>query len=64
MHRIGQFRSEAVCVEDFNGDGKLDVLAGSYLYLAPDWQATQTRTLSGSSTIRGRVSTTTLPTNR
>ena len=48
MHRIGQFRSEAVCVEDFNGDGKLDVLAGSYLYLAPDWQATQIRTLSGS----------------
>ncbi len=28
MHRIGNFRSEACGVADFNGDGKLDVVAG------------------------------------
>ena len=25
-HRIGQFRSEACCVGDFNNDGKLDIV--------------------------------------
>jgi hypothetical protein len=38
MHRIGTFRSEGCGVADFNKDGKLDVVAGSYLYLAPDWK--------------------------
>lgn len=47
MHRIGNFRSEACCVADFNGDGKLDVLAGEYLYLAPDWKAVKIRILGG-----------------
>jgi hypothetical protein len=37
MHRIGTFRSEACGVGDFNNDGKLDVVAGPYVYLAPDW---------------------------
>ena len=36
--RIGTYRSEACCVADFNGDGKLDIAAGPYLYLAPDWR--------------------------
>ena len=48
MHRIGNFRSEALCVADFNGDGKLDVAAGEYLYLAPDWKPVKIRTLKGS----------------
>lgn len=46
-HRLGQVRSEAVGVADFNGDGKLDILAGPNLYLAPDWKAVTIRTLSG-----------------
>lgn len=31
-HRIGQFRSEACGVADFNRDGKLDIIAGPYWY--------------------------------
>jgi sugar phosphate isomerase/epimerase/HEAT repeat protein len=47
MRRIGNFRSEACGVADFNGDGKLDVVAGEYLYLAPDWKPVKIRTLKG-----------------
>ena len=32
---------------DFNGDGKLDIVAGPYLYLAPDWKPVKIRTLAG-----------------
>ncbi len=53
-HRIGTHRSETVCVADFNQDGKLDILAGSYLYLAPDWQSVQVRTLPGSVDDQGK----------
>ena len=54
MHRIGNFRSEACCVADFNGDGKLDVVAGEYLYLAPDWKPVKIRTLKGSVDEQGK----------
>ena len=47
MHRIGNFRSEACCVGDFNNDGKLDVVAGPYLYLAPDWKPQKIREMTG-----------------
>jgi hypothetical protein len=47
MHRIGNFRSEACCVGDFNKDGKLDVVAGPYLYLAPDWKPQKIRNMTG-----------------
>lgn len=54
MHRIGNFRSEACAVADFNGDGRLDVVAGEYLYLAPDWKAVKIRTLKGSVDEKGK----------
>ena len=54
MHRIGNFRSEACCVADFNGDGHLDVAAGEYLYLAPDWKPVKIRTLKGSVDEQGK----------
>jgi len=46
-HRIGQVRSEALGVADFNRDGRLDIVAGPNLYVAPDWKAIKIRTLSG-----------------
>jgi len=47
-HRVGNFRSEACCVADFNNDGKPDILAGPNLYLAPDFKPQKIRTLDGS----------------
>ena len=41
--RIGNCRTEACGVADFNCDGKLDVIAGPYLYLAPDFKARKVR---------------------
>ena len=46
-HRLGTFRSESLGVADFNGDRKLDIVAGAWLYLAPDWKAVKIRTLAG-----------------
>lgn len=37
-HKIDSvFRSEGVAVADFNGDGQLDIAAGSVFYAGPDW---------------------------
>ncbi|MDA3926691.1 MAG: hypothetical protein PF904_18550 [Kiritimatiellae bacterium] len=41
IKKIGTFRSEACGVADFNSDGKLDIVAGPYIYYAPDWKAFQ-----------------------
>jgi hypothetical protein len=46
-HRIGTFRSEAMGVADFNGDGKLDIVAGNFLYLAPDFKPLKVRSIKG-----------------
>ncbi|MCX7047396.1 MAG: VCBS repeat-containing protein [Candidatus Sumerlaeota bacterium] len=46
-HRIGAFRSEACGVGDFNNDGKLDLVGGEFLYLAPDFKPVKIRTLKG-----------------
>ena len=42
-HQIGHYRSEACCVADFNNDGKLDIAAGAYLYLAPEFKPLEIR---------------------
>ncbi|MHC4743152.1 MAG: FG-GAP repeat domain-containing protein [Planctomycetota bacterium] len=46
MHRIGTFRSEACAVADLNNDGKLDIVAGSFWYEAPDYKPCKFRDLA------------------
>lgn len=41
--RIGNCRTEACGVADFNGDGKLDVVAGPFLYPAPEFRPVKVR---------------------
>lgn len=45
--RIGSIRTEACGVADFNGDGKPDVVAGPYLYLAPEFRPVKIRDVAG-----------------
>jgi hypothetical protein len=47
MHRVGTYRGEACGVGDFNGDGKLDIVALPYLYLAPDFKPREICTIQG-----------------
>jgi hypothetical protein len=47
MHRVGDFRSEACGVGDFNNDGRLDIVAGPFVYYAPDWSKHKIRELQG-----------------
>jgi hypothetical protein len=46
-HRVGNFRSEACGVGDFNADGRLDIVAGPYLYLAPEFNPLKVREVDG-----------------
>ena len=41
--RIGNARTEACGVADFDGDGKLDVIAGPFLYRAPEFRPVKVR---------------------
>jgi hypothetical protein len=41
--RVDQKRFESCNVADFNNDGKLDIVAGEFIYLAPDWKAVRIR---------------------
>ena len=47
MHRVGTHRGESCGVSDFNNDGKLDIVAGPYLYLGPDWKRQKIREVAG-----------------
>lgn len=47
MHRVGTFRSEACGTGDFNNDGQVDIVAGEFVYLAPDYKPWKIRTLKG-----------------
>ena len=54
LHRVGKYRSEACGVGDFNGDGKMDIIAGPFWYEAPKWKAHKFRELSGKVTADGK----------
>lgn len=53
-HRVGDFRSEAFGVADFNGDGKLDIAAGNFLYLAPELKPLKIRSVKGAVDNQGK----------
>lgn len=54
-HRVGQFRSEACAVGDFNNDGKLDIAAGPYWYEAPAWKPHLFRAIEGKADEKGKT---------
>jgi hypothetical protein len=54
MTRVGTFRSESCEVGDFNGDGKLDIVAGPYWYEAPTWKPHKYRELRGKVDDKGK----------
>ena len=52
--RIGRVRTEACAVADFNNDGRLDVIAGPCLYLAPEFRPVKVRDVSSNVDESGR----------
>ncbi|OGV62055.1 MAG: hypothetical protein A2283_23540 [Lentisphaerae bacterium RIFOXYA12_FULL_48_11] len=54
LHKVGDVRSEACGVADFNKDGKLDIVAGEFVYFAPDWKSAKIRTIKGSVDDKGK----------
>ena len=47
LHRVGTYRGESCGVADFNNDGKLDIVALPFLYLAPDFKPLEITTIEG-----------------
>ena len=54
VRRIGTVRTEACGVADFNNDGRLDVIAGPYLYLAPAFRPVKVRDVKTNVTPDGK----------
>lgn len=54
MHRVDSYRTETCGVGDFNNDGKLDIVATNYLYLAPDWTKVKIRSVKGKVDDKGK----------
>jgi hypothetical protein len=46
-HRVGSYRGEACGLGDFNNDGKMDIVALPYLYLAPRFDPTMICEVAG-----------------
>jgi len=53
-HRIGTFRSEAFGVADFNGDGKLDIVAGNFPLPGPEFKPLKIRSIRGNVNEQGK----------
>lgn len=47
VHRIGSYRGEACGAGDFNNDGRMDIVALPYLYLAPEFKPEKIFDISG-----------------
>lgn len=47
MHRVGTYRGESCGVGDFNNDGKLDIVALPFIYLAPDFKPVEICKIEG-----------------
>ncbi|MBP8131230.1 MAG: VCBS repeat-containing protein [Candidatus Hydrogenedentes bacterium] len=46
-HRVGAYRGESCGVGDFNQDGKLDIVALPFLYLAPEFKGVEICVIEG-----------------
>ena len=54
VRRIGSARTEACGVADFNNDGRPDIIAGPYLYLAPAFRPVKVREVKTNVTPDGK----------
>ncbi len=45
LHRVGCYRGEVCDAADFNNDQKLDIVAGDFIYLAPDFTPIKIRSI-------------------
>jgi hypothetical protein len=45
MHHVGKYRGEVCDVADFNNDKVLDIVAGDFIYLGPDFKPVKIRSI-------------------